>query len=87
MIFFNNLQHNRFFKRKKIMVPGVGFEPTRNDFHRFLRPTCLPIPPPGLFGACGRIRTDTSLNSPASKAGVSTITPHKHCFFISISKF
>ncbi len=30
-----------------IFVPGAGIEPARVLPHRFLRPTRLPIPPPG----------------------------------------
>lgn len=33
------------------LVPRVGIEPTRVCTHRFLRPTRLPVPPPGLVGA------------------------------------
>ncbi len=37
-------------KLLKIMVPGVGLEPTRPCGQRILSPLRLPIPPPGLEG-------------------------------------
>ena len=34
-------------------VPRTGIEPVRHYYHRFLRPTRLPIPPPGHFNFGG----------------------------------
>jgi|WetSurMetagenome_2_1015567.scaffolds.fasta_scaffold16633_5 hypothetical protein len=44
---------NDFYYRflKTLSVPGAGIEPARTFVHRFLRPTRLPIPPPGLEDA------------------------------------
>ena len=39
------------------IVPGAGIEPARTHIHRFLRPTRLPIPPPGQVDDKGIIKS------------------------------
>lgn len=44
-------------------VPGTGIEPVRSCNHWCLRPTRLPVPPPGRFTELGSAKVELRLQS------------------------
>ena len=57
-------------------VPGAGIEPARVLPHRFLRPTRLPIPPPGL-----KISTNHCVSFASAKVIIFLLRQRKILYF------
>ena len=53
-----------------VLVPRAGVEPARPCGHRFLRPACIPVPPPGLRDFDSGVSADSTTPASASRGSV-----------------